>query len=222
MRCKNCGLDNDDNLYICQNCGSPLYDEADFEENDINDVAPVKKTTPAPEQNDDEKKSKQLTIIIVVLCVVLVAIIGTIIGVVAANNKGEDDTTTAITTTTEESTAKRTTTTTEQSTTTTTEPSTTTTTTTTTEATTKAKLYTISLSSNQGGNVQGAGKYEFGEHVTVIAIPDDGYMFDGWYIDGVLQSSKPAYTFTVKENTNLKALFTVIEEEVDVVVGEGD
>lgn len=219
MRCKNCGLDNNDNLYICQNCGSPLYDEADFEENDKNDVAPVKKSAPAPQQSDDEKKSKQLTIIIIVLCVVLVGIIGTIIGVVAANNKSDDDTTTAITTTTEENTTNRTTTTTEPSTTTTTEP---TTTTTTTEPTTKSKLYIISLSSNQGGNVQGAGKYEFGEHVTVIAVPDDGYMFDGWYIDGVLQSSKPAYTFTVKENANLKALFTIVEEDVDVVVGEGD
>ena len=27
MRCKNCGSENEDNLYICQNCGSPLYDE---------------------------------------------------------------------------------------------------------------------------------------------------------------------------------------------------
>ena len=27
MRCRNCGSENDDNLYICSNCGSPLYDE---------------------------------------------------------------------------------------------------------------------------------------------------------------------------------------------------
>ena len=32
MRCKNCGSENDDNLYICQNCGSPLYDEDDENE----------------------------------------------------------------------------------------------------------------------------------------------------------------------------------------------
>ena len=29
MRCRNCGCENDDNLYICQNCGSPLYDEGE-------------------------------------------------------------------------------------------------------------------------------------------------------------------------------------------------
>ena len=31
MRCKNCGADNDDNRYICEVCGSPLYDESDFD-----------------------------------------------------------------------------------------------------------------------------------------------------------------------------------------------
>mgnify|MGYP000337928203 CR=1 FL=1 len=31
MRCKNCGADNDDNRYICEVCGSPLYDEDDFD-----------------------------------------------------------------------------------------------------------------------------------------------------------------------------------------------
>ena len=39
MRCKNCGADNDDNRYICEVCGSPLYDEDDFDNaaNDDND-----------------------------------------------------------------------------------------------------------------------------------------------------------------------------------------
>ncbi len=27
MRCKNCGFDNEEGRYICENCGSPLYDE---------------------------------------------------------------------------------------------------------------------------------------------------------------------------------------------------
>ena len=31
MRCKNCGADNNDNRYICEVCGSPLYDESDFD-----------------------------------------------------------------------------------------------------------------------------------------------------------------------------------------------
>ena len=30
MRCKNCGADNDDNRYICEVCGSPLYDESEM------------------------------------------------------------------------------------------------------------------------------------------------------------------------------------------------
>lgn len=32
MRCKNCGFDNEEGRYICENCGSPLYDE----DNEIN------------------------------------------------------------------------------------------------------------------------------------------------------------------------------------------
>ena len=37
MRCKNCGADNDDNRYICEVCGSPLYDEDDFDNATIDD-----------------------------------------------------------------------------------------------------------------------------------------------------------------------------------------
>lgn len=216
MRCKNCGLDNDDSLYICQNCGSPLYDEKDFDESE-GKVAPKKAGAPAPLPSDEEKKSKQLTIIIIALCVVLVAVVGVIIGVVAANNNGEDETTT-ITTTTQEANTKPTTT--QPTTTTTTEATTTTTTTTTTEAPTEAKLYTVAVSSNKGGKVVGAGKFEFGDHVTVIAVPETGYFFDGWYVGDKVVSTSPEYTFTVKENVNLNALFIV--EDVDVVVGEND
>lgn len=46
MRCKNCGSENDDNLYICQNCGSPLYDEDD--ENDAIKEDDLGKTRVAP------------------------------------------------------------------------------------------------------------------------------------------------------------------------------
>ncbi len=221
MRCKNCGLDNNDSLYICQNCGSPLYDEKDFDNSDDN-IAPKKAGAPAPAPTDEEeKKSKQLTIIIIALCVVLVAVVGAIIGIVAANNNNGDETTTSITTTTQKETTSQTTTQPSTTTTTTTEaPTTTTTTTTTTEASTEAKLYTVSVSSNKGGKVVGAGKFEFGEHVTVIAIPETGYVFDGWYVGDKVVSTTPEYTFTVKENANLNALFIV--EEVDVVVGDSD
>ena len=36
MRCKNCGFENEDGRYICQNCGSPLYDEAENPADDEN------------------------------------------------------------------------------------------------------------------------------------------------------------------------------------------
>ena len=36
MRCKNCGTENDDNRYICENCGSPLYDENEIAQSNDN------------------------------------------------------------------------------------------------------------------------------------------------------------------------------------------
>lgn len=35
MRCKNCGTYNDDNRYICETCGSPLYDEDEIQAQEL-------------------------------------------------------------------------------------------------------------------------------------------------------------------------------------------
>lgn len=223
MRCKNCGSINDDNLYICQNCGSPLYDDEDTitnEAEEMDDYGQTNQFTPqrnggAPsnkpnkQDNDDEKakKKKQQTIIlIIVLCVILIAIIvGTIVAIAHAN-KGEDETTTQITTAT---TIKQTTTepTTTTTTTTTTEAPTTTTTTTTTEAT-----FNVSLGSNAGGETEGDGTYKLGDTCTAIARADDGYSFAGWYKGGSKVSSNEIYSFTVTENTSLKAVFQLNDD----------
>ena len=53
MRCKNCGSENDDNLYICQNCGSPLYDEND--ENEAIKEDDMGKTRVAPVVTSSKK-----------------------------------------------------------------------------------------------------------------------------------------------------------------------
>ena len=78
MRCKNCGSENDDNLYICQNCGSPLYDEDDeneaVKEDDMGKtrVAPVvqsnqrqpatqqRSTQGAPAKSEQDKKKEKV------------------------------------------------------------------------------------------------------------------------------------------------------------------
>ena len=94
MRCKNCGAENDDSRYICEVCGSPLYDENELSAQA--DQQPVGATpdgapAPAPRPNPEEEKklqqkNKQSMIIIIVLCVVLIAVVVGIIIAVASGN----------------------------------------------------------------------------------------------------------------------------------------
>ena len=93
MRCKNCGSENEDNLYICQNCGSPLYDEDDNDalaEDEMGKtkvvpaVAGSSRGTAQPAhtsrtnaEKDEKQKQKEKTIaVIVILAVVLAVVVG--------------------------------------------------------------------------------------------------------------------------------------------------
>lgn len=231
MRCKNCGSENDDNLYICQNCGSPLYDEEDIKEEGNTNNTRVFNTVDTPDNNysepirhsstqnnkKEEERKKQTIIVIIILAIILVAIIaGTIIAV--ANNK-KDDTTTVTDTpsvsdetsddlddnfVSQQTTSEKTTKTTAKQ---------TTTESTTKETTTKIKTFSLSLSCNDGGEVEGDGTYKRGDNITVIARPDDGYDFDGWYNGDKKVSSNTKYTFTITDNTNLQAVFVIVNDE---------
>ena len=72
---------------------------------------------------------------------------------------------------------------------------------------------TVSVSSEGGGSVAISGSsdasatFEAGSSVTVVATPDDGYEFEGWYVDGVSVSTNLEYTFTISENIALVAKF---------------
>lgn len=240
MRCKNCGCENDDNLYICQNCGSPLYDETETAEdgtqefktvgNDIdnfNRAERRERPEPQPPRKEDSDKAKKQTIIIIVLAVVLLAIIiGTVIAVVHAKNGNNETTLSTVSVTDEVTEATTRETTTEKETTTETTTKETTTETTTKETTTKEQKYSVSLTCNNGGEVEGDGKYTKGEEVTVIARPDDGYDFDGWYKGNKKVSSSTGYTFTVMKDTNLTAYFVISEDttggNADTINGQDD
>lgn len=43
---------------------------------------------------------------------------------------------------------------------------------------------TLALTTSAGGSVQGSGSYPYGSMVTICAIPDEGYIFEGWYENG--------------------------------------
>lgn len=233
MRCKNCGSENEDNLYICQNCGSPLYDEDEpiKEENNTPEdemgktrVVPAVssadiESTPHPaspgpqrppvDDEDEEKKKKQQTAIIIALAVVLVVIIAVLAGVLIKSSSDKKETTTASTTESE---------TVSQSTTAfTTRPTTESTTAPTTESTTQAttaQTYTIEvMCPDGGGSVRGSGEIEVNKEITVTASPDGGFKFDGWYENGKRVSTSENYTFTVVRNRTLIAKYSLIESD---------
>ena len=75
--------------------------------------------------------------------------------------------------------------------------------------------YTVSVGSAGNGSVSikdndsTSARYEHGSTVTVVATPHDGYVFDGWYVDGneTPVSTAAKYTFTVREDVALTARF---------------
>lgn len=238
MRCKNCGSENEDNLYICQNCGSPLYDE-DEPINDNNDennntedemgktrVVPAvsasdinsasQPSSPKPEKppvddEEEEKKKKQQMAIIIALAVVLVVIIAVLAAVLVKTSAAKKETTTASTSASEsvsQSTAAFTTRqTTERITERETEPS--------SETTAAPQTYTIEvMSPDGGGSVRGTGgAIEVNKEITVMATPDGGFQFDGWYENGKRVSTQQNYTFTVVRDRTLIAKFSEISTE---------
>ena len=66
---------------------------------------------------------------------------------------------------------------------------------------------------NVGGTVTGAGRYAAGSEATLVATPDEGYVFNGWYTFSVTQmtadllESSATYTVTVDSNIVIAALF---------------
>lgn len=53
-------------------------------------------------------------------------------------------------------------------------------------------IYSVKLTSSTGGTVQGTGVYAAGTIVTLTAIPNTGYIFEGWFEDGKKLYTSPA------------------------------
>ena len=71
-------------------------------------------------------------------------------------------------------------------------------------------LTTGSLPENGGSTAPLSGNYEKGDEVTVSATHNYGYRFEAWKDkDGKVVSTENPYTFTIEENTEISATFTL-------------
>lgn len=70
-------------------------------------------------------------------------------------------------------------------------------------------VYTITADIDPAGSgtVTGAGQYQEGASVTLVAVPEDGYKFSGWQENGQTVSADMSYAFTVSANRTLVASF---------------
>lgn len=73
---------------------------------------------------------------------------------------------------------------------------------------TRGKTYAVNAVASPMGTVSGGGNYESGAYATLIAMPNSGKSFDGWYdTKGNMVSAETVYSFTVNEKTTLYAMF---------------
>ena len=72
--------------------------------------------------------------------------------------------------------------------------------------------YTISATANptEGGTIEGALDYTYGETATLTATASEGYNFINWTEDGEVVSTEAEYSFTVTADRTLVANFEVI------------
>ena len=72
----------------------------------------------------------------------------------------------------------------------------------------KVTEYIITAIAGTGGTTTGSGAFNVNESVTLIATPNNGYIFDGWYESGVkVADANATYIFNTNSNRTLVARF---------------
>lgn len=80
------------------------------------------------------------------------------------------------------------------------------------------KRYTVTATADEEcGHVEGVAKdYAKGDTATLIAVANDGYLFNGWYSNnGTCKATSPSYVFNVEKNTTVTARFVPAPEKTD-------
>ncbi len=80
--------------------------------------------------------------------------------------------------------------------------------------------YSVNVTADKGGTVDGSGTFPYESTTTITAVPDEGYKFYAWYENGnILYNTPETYEIKVNSNRNLKALFVVDPEYPATVTG---
>ena len=81
--------------------------------------------------------------------------------------------------------------------------------------------FTITAIANptEGGTVSGSGEYNYGSTCTLIATANEGFVFNGWWKDGVAVSSYDSFSFMVTASGDYVAVFESIPN--GVYIGDG-
>ena len=83
--------------------------------------------------------------------------------------------------------------------------------------------YSINATAGKGGTVSGGGQIKPGYPVTLKALPDSGYDFDGWVENGKTVSKDTVYRFYASDDRDLKASFKLTPFSlIDVSVVSSD
>ena len=82
------------------------------------------------------------------------------------------------------------------------------------------QTFTVNVTANptEGGTVTGGGTFNYGETCTVTATANEGYDFVNWAQGFFSVSNEASYTFTVTNNVNLTANFSLQTLEVKVAI----
>lgn len=82
------------------------------------------------------------------------------------------------------------------------------------------QTFTVNVNANptEGGTVTGGGTFNYGETCTVTATANEGYDFVNWAQGFFSVSNEASYTFTVTNNVNLTANFSLQTLEVKVAI----
>jgi hypothetical protein len=70
----------------------------------------------------------------------------------------------------------------------------------------------VVLDATHGGTTNGSGLYDHGSICTINALPNTGYLFNGWYKNEQHISNEKRYSFNITDDTYLLAKFIVNPE----------